>query len=287
MKSLACPRCGSPVVVHQFLNFAGKPFCGRCGWNLDRAETALAAKGSALKLLLVGIGAIGLVTVFAASRANTPAIFLIPGLFAVVALAPLWSNYSARRAIAAAKGTANPSLALGQPPLAPALQMLQTIPRPRKVRFRFGGSFAAVAIAIALIAVANAVVFANLRRGPEGVRGLGLAPLLPVLFVGLVFAVAIIVPLVREKRNLPLLRDGELAIGRVVSQQTVRQGKASYSRIEYEFQTNTGQQMNGSCRDLTNSVFEDMTIPVFYDPLNSSKNITPCTTYFRVVNPFQ
>jgi hypothetical protein len=95
--------------------------------------------------------------------------------------------------------------------------------------------------------------------------------------------VVLLVPYFREKHNLPLLRDGELAFARVVGQQTVQQGKTSYSRIDYEFQTNTGQLIRNSARDLTSAVFEDMTVPVFYDPLDPSKNVTPCATYFKVV----
>jgi hypothetical protein len=35
------------------------------------------------------------------------------------------------------------------------------------------------------------------------------------------------------------------------------------------------------------SVYEDMTVPVFYDPADPSKNVTPCATYLRVATqPF-
>ena len=97
-----------------------------------------------------------------------------------------------------------------------------------------------------------------------------------------VFPVVFAVPLFRDKRNIPLLRDGELAFGRVTSQQTVQQGKASYSSIAYEFKTSSGQSMQNTAKDLSYSVFEDMTIPVFYDPADPSKNIPLCATYLRV-----
>jgi hypothetical protein len=102
--------------------------------------------------------------------------------------------------------------------------------------------------------------------------------------VFVVIGIVLAVPYLQEKRNIPLLRDGELAFARIVAQQTVSQGKTSYSRIDYEFNTNTGQQIRGSCRDLTRSVFEDMTIPIFYDPLDSSKNVPLCATYLKTVD---
>lgn len=97
-----------------------------------------------------------------------------------------------------------------------------------------------------------------------------------------IFVIIAVVPLVREKRNLPLLRDGELVFARITAQQTVQQGKSSYSRIDYEFKTNTGQLVQNSVKDLTNSVFEDMTVPVFYDPADPSKNIPSCATYLAI-----
>jgi len=86
----------------------------------------------------------------------------------------------------------------------------------------------------------------------------------------------------RNKRYSAFLRDGELALGHVISQQIVAQGRASYSRIEYQFKDNSGQVFDAFARDLTNSAFEEMTIPGFYDPGNPSKNITPCATYLQI-----
>ena len=104
-----------------------------------------------------------------------------------------------------------------------------------------------------------------------------------MVFVMVIFALVVLVPFFRDKRNLPLLRDGELAFARVLSQKTVQQGKSSYSSIDYQFKTNGGLQILSTARDLSNSIFEDMTIPVFYDPANPDKNVTPCATYLKIV----
>jgi len=55
----------------------------------------------------------------------------IPAIFLLIALVPMVGYYSTQKAIATAKFTINPDLALAQPPLDPALQMLQSLPRPR------------------------------------------------------------------------------------------------------------------------------------------------------------
>ena len=284
-----CPRCGSQVPLRRFFNPASKPFCARCGWNLDAAEIALAAKSTIVKFIPLGITGVILFVAFTASRADSPFIFTVPALFALVALTPLWNYYSTRNAIAAAKLTVNPALAQSQPPLDASLQMLQSLPRPRQVRFHFRGSLGAVAIVVVAVLGLTAFFLAGAqahRRNFHGNKD-SFTILLPLVFMLFVFVFLIAVPLFREKRNLPLLRDGELALARVIAQQTVQQGKTSYSKLDYEFKTNTGQSTRNSCRDLTNAVFEDMTIPVFYDALDPSKNIAACATYLKIVDSFQ
>ena len=283
MRTITCPRCGSPIALRAFFsNLAGKPFCARCGWNLQKAEASLAGKSALVKFLPLGVVAMIVFFIFINAQTHAPAMFLIPGIFLLVVLIPLFGYYSAQKAIAAAKLTVNPDLALSQPPLDPQLQILQSIPRPRRVKYRLGGNFAAVVIAFAAIGLLNAIVFIAISRAPLHSGKDSFAPFIPLFFVVIVFAGVLLIPFFRDKRNIPLLRDGELAFARVTSQRTVQQGKASYSSIDYEFKTSSGLQIRSTSRDLTNSVFEDMTIPVFYDPLNPDKNITPCSTYLKV-----
>ena len=289
MSSIICPRCGSQVPLRRFFKPANKPFCSHCGWNLARAEAALSAKRNIFKFLPLGIAIIAMLVAFGASRSHSAVPLLPLGLFALIILALFWNFYSARRAIEAAKLTANPSLAIAQPPVPQALQMLQSLPRPRRVRFQFQAGLGAIVFvfAIALAFLTFFLAGAQARQRNFHHNQDTLVILLPFFVMLSVFVILIIIPLVREKRGLPLLRDGELAFARVTAQQMVQQGKTSYSRIDYEFTTNTGQQIRNTSRDLTNSVFEDMTIPVFYDPLDPSKNIVSCATYLKVVDSFQ
>ncbi|HKF39557.1 MAG TPA: hypothetical protein VKB21_00650 [Candidatus Acidoferrum sp.] len=288
MKSIACPRCGSPVPLRRFLNATTKPFCARCGWNLDRAEAAIANNQVTMKLIPLAIAAVGVFFACMAARTGSPVLFWLPALFAAILLLPIWGYFSTRRAIAAAKTSIHPAAPVSQTILDASLQQLQALPRPRRIRLRFQGSVAA-AIALLLMAVFALVgVFLSAhasRNLPHG--GDSFAPFVPMLSVLAVFLVVVILPWVRAKRDAPLLRDGELAFARVTSQQTVQQGKTSYSRIDYEFKTSCGQLIRNSAKDLSQAVFEEMTIPVFYDPLDPARNLTPCATYLRVsTDPF-
>ncbi|HTP69260.1 MAG TPA: hypothetical protein VMJ35_10190 [Dongiaceae bacterium] len=287
MPIITCPRCGSPVSFRRAFNISSKPFCARCGWNLDRAEATLNAKSSLVTFLPLGIFAALFFFVTFAGRSNSrgnPAIllFILP-LFLLIGVIPIIGYYSTKKAIAAAKMTINPDFASAHPPLDPQLQILQSLPRPRRVRIRFTGALAPAVIIFAAIAIINAGIFIAISRAPRHDNPLSFTPFIPLSFVMGVFGLVVLVPFFRDKRNLPLLRDGELAFARVLSQKTISQGKTSYSSIDYQFKTTDGLQILSTARDLSNSIFEDMTIPVFYDPTNPDRNVTPSATYFKIV----
>lgn len=86
---------------------------------------------------------------------------------------------------------------------------------------------------------------------------------------------------IKEKRSLPLLREGEVASGRVLAQRSIQQRKKNYSEIDYEFRTDNGQVIRNSEKDLTRKVFEDMTVPLFY-PLEPSKCVALCASYCKL-----
>jgi len=270
-----------------------KPFCARCGWNLARAEAGAAGKNMVVLPIAFAIAALAIFAAFAMVQSKSrvsAAFFFLPIVFGAMVFISLWGFYSTRKTLAAARLSANPDLALAQPPVDPALQQLQALPRPRRVRFRFGGNLALGVAALAMaVLLGFGVLFLVSSSGPRTAPhpASPFPMLLPLLLMLVVFPVVFAVPFLRDKRNIPLLRDGELAFGRVTSQQTVQQGKASYSSIGYEFKTGSGQTMQNTAKDLSYSVFEDMTIAVFYDPVDPSKNIPLCTTNLRIsIDPF-
>lgn len=260
-----------------------KPFCARCGWNLERAQIA-AERGSAAWVGAASIAALGLFVAVAALAAmkSAPAVVIVPLVLCAIVFIPFWGALSGGKAIAAAKVSVNPALALTQPPLDLELQQLQAMPRPRRVRFRIPSSIVTVSFVAVLLAFGGLYVAThaapNARRhsNPAG-----------IIVVPIVFVVLLVVPYFRDKRKVPLMRDGELALGRVTYQENISAGKSSYSRIGYEFKTSSGQLIQDQAKDLSYSVFEDMTIPVFYEANNPGMNITPCATYLQVsTNPY-
>ena len=288
MKTIACPRCGVPIAIYRAFRPTIKPFCARCGWNLERAKIAAAGSSPAAKFVPVVIVVVAaLIGLSAASRNHSPLAWILPLLIGAVALIPLWTTFSNRKDVEAAMSSVTPSLASAQPPLDPVLQQLQVMPRPRRVRFRVPGALLAVLALTVIVGFGGLYLASNAKRA-QPTHNTGNVQVHTssnpsgIVVVPIVFVVLLVVPYFRDKRNLPLLRDGELALGKVTYQQNVSAGKSNYSRIGYEFKTNSGQLIQDQAKDLTYSVYEDMIIPVFYDPTNPAKNITPCATYLRV-----
>ncbi len=166
------------------------------------------------------------------------------------------------------------------------MQRIQSLPRPRRVRFGFPGALAAIVVFAFAILFAIMIYGMTSVRPPAGTRDATPVPLViflgPIVFVGLVVGIVIIPALLKAKRNRPLFQDGEVAAARVLAQRNVAQGKASYSQIDYEFRASDGQTIRNSERDLSRKVFEDMLIPVFYDPREPSRCAALCASYSKL-----
>jgi uncharacterized protein (DUF983 family) len=289
MSNITCPLCGSPIKQRGFFG-QGKPFCVQCGWNLERAETSLKEKARASQFIVVAFGvmAIGLALVASSAKGGTHMVpaFAILVIFALAGGIPFWSYLSTKRAIALAKEAPSLQGTQAQPIPDPFLQRIQSLPRPRRVRFRFPGARAGI-VMFAFAMLFGIMFIAIARSGaPVHPKDPTPVPLLiflgPIVFVGLVVGIVIIPAVLKEKRSRPIFQDGEVAAARVLAQRTVAQGKTSYSQIDYEFRASDGQTIRNTERDLSRKVFEDMLIPVFYDPANPSRCAALCASYSKL-----
>jgi len=284
VNGITCPLCGSSVPLRQFFARSNKPFCARCGWNLDRAEAALNETKTMLKFIALAVAGVGLFAAFAAARAHEPEILWFPAIFMLIAMIPLWNYISARRAIATAKSTVLPDLARTNPPALPSDQLLLSLPRPRRVRVALTGTLGLIVLLSAVILLCLSLMAPSTwHDSPIDSKN---SPLIPILFITFVASVWVVPAIFREKRNWSLFRDGDVALARVLAQSRVQQGRTTYSKIEFEFRANSGQLVHNSQKDLSEMVFEEMTIPVFYDPLDPSKNTALCASYLKIAESF-
>jgi hypothetical protein len=284
VNGITCPLCGSSVQLRQFFARSNKPFCARCGWNLDRAEAALAETKTMLKFIALAVAGVGLFAAFAVVRAHETWIFPLPAIFMLIALGPLWNYISARRAITSAKSTVIPDLARTNPPVLPSVQLLLSLPRPRRVRVALTGTLGLIVLlsAVILLCLMLMVPFTS-HDSPIDSKN---SPLVPILLITFVVSVMVVPAIFREKRNWSLFRDGDVALARVLAQSRAQQGRTTYSKIDFEFRANSGQLVHNSQKDLSEKVFEEMTIPVFYDPLDPSKNTALCASYLKIAETF-
>ncbi|HVB36110.1 MAG TPA: hypothetical protein VND42_02635, partial [Candidatus Acidoferrales bacterium] len=86
---------------------------------------------------------------------------------------------------------------------------------------------------------------------------------------------------VRMVRDQNLMENGAVAMARVTGQQTLKNN----SVITYEFEDANGKTISESGPDLTRSLFEGMTVPVFYDAQNPKRQVAACASFFEIVNP--
>jgi len=101
------------------------------------------------------------------------------------------------------------------------------------------------------------------------------------VFFLVIFASFWLYELRRELRNRPILANGEIALGRVTSQQDVG-GRTRKSKITYEFADPLGRTWNGKGYDSTKAYTESMSLIVFYAPHVPSQNVAFCTTVWRL-----
>ena len=289
MSNITCPLCGAPTTQRGLFG-RGKPFCVQCGWNLQRAESALKEQSRASQFIPVAFGILAITFAWLVSstdRGNhaVPAVAIL-AIFALAGGLPLWSYFSTKRAIAFARANLPVPGTLAQPVPDALLQRIQSLPRPRRVRFHFPGALAG--LTVLAFAVLLAIMVYGLARVQAPGRPRPATPVppfilvAPLVFVLLILALVILPALLKAKRNRPLFQDGEVAAARVLAQRTVVQGKSSYSQIDYEFRASDGQTIRNSERDLSQKVFEDMIIPVFYDPANPSRCAALCASYSKL-----
>jgi hypothetical protein len=291
-----CPNC------HATARRAGNQlYCSSCGWNRDGA---IAVLRSNLKMMPFGVVVFAGFTAFIvrgwhfrnpiqiAIFCGFPAFaMLLNYIFARRSLATLEAlpALAPRPAAAASDGSAfgisgraSSSADDVQPtPEATAkYQALLRTSRPREIRMSSSGKFGIIAGTLFSLGLATAFSFHLYAKwiphqsfarfnGEDWVVG-GIGILLLLFPYGIWRG---------QKKECDLLENGEVALGKVTRQWM---GKDT-SSIEGEFKDSSGQVRNFSGFDNSRSLFTGMTVPVFYDRENPTRQVAYCATAHEVV----
>jgi len=85
-------------------------------------------------------------------------------------------------------------------------------------------------------------------------------------------------------RHRSILKMGKSCTGMIVSQRWVRDGRRSSNEVVYEFPVGGPARMVGRGIDRTRMYRVNMSVLVFYDPEDISRNVAFCCTDWRVRN---
>lgn len=285
MASVTCPFCGTKIHHQQFWVPANKPFCSNCGWNLNRAKYDVQEKGKMARNLLIVSGiAVAVTAAMAIGKDNFPGFLPLPVLVGVISLGYAWEYRGTKRALneVVLAGKPDPS-GSGRTPLSSHfLQKVKALPRPRRVKLGLTGQVSMLLLILGL-AVVGAFIFVVAGITPGGSFNWNeFWNLLPLLAIVSILVGLMIFSLVKERKKLSLFRDGEVAVARVVEQRVIQRGKHSYNEITYEFALPGGPLIRKTEREDTKLVFEDMLIPVFYEPASPNSCASMCATYYRL-----
>ena len=281
MSKVNCPHCASLAVKVGLID-GYKFYCSSCGWNHEivRGELFLTIKVSfalvALAVILSLVVRLKNPSEGWASAGILVAFSGLPVYFALSAFHQMrkLGNLSFQSVTDQSRAFTISEMESSSDVPSKTIMFtekefpeLVALPRPRKLKFTWKGRFYFV---FALIVVGLYTVYGlpatwsefNNPHSSHGRNWLLLAPLLVIY--GNAFA------FFRNRfRERQLLANGEVASGYVTAQNNGRYTQS----IQYCFRLAGGKLATGRCNDASRSLYEGMTVPVFYDAENPTRSM--------------
>ena len=281
MAKVNCPHCAASAVRVALID-GYKFYCSRCGWNRELVPGELS---STIKVSLI-LMALGLVLAVVARIKSPSEGWAWAGILLASSGLPIYYTLSAFQQMRKLRSLSFQSVT-NQPPTIAISQMspsgvptktiafqetefpeLAALARPRKLKMTWKGRFYLV---FALVVVILFTVYGlpglwsefNNPHSSHGRIWSLVAPLVVIYGYSFVF----FRNRLRERR---LLSNGELTSGYVTAQNT---GHYTQQSIQYCFKLSGGRLEFGRCNDASRSLYEGMTVPVFYDADNPKHSI--------------
>lgn len=279
---MRCPHCHTEATeIRAFLFQHSVAYCKDCGWNIDKARTKLRTDMWAM-WMVSSLGVIMAATAWVrgpygirgAMQIAVPFVALPvgSGLFAWHRLANIAVRqpYSNRRVVDGATAVSATAAASER------VNDVSLAMRPRTVRFTMRGY-----LYCAGITLVTAFVLWLLSVGLQGIAGPSNADIAKSLFAFLIWSLALwsCVSFFRNRiRERRLFVNGEVSEGVVLTQSESRLG----SRIVYSYRDGSGSGFQNRATDFSNKLYEEMSIHVFYDPLDSRESAALEGSLYRI-----
>jgi hypothetical protein len=273
----------------------GKAYCPSCHWNLDIATAA--TRKLYRRLRWIGPLWFAIIVLFSFGEDNL-IVKIVPPVILIVLFLYGWrklrSDLRRLEAIGAGIAVPPPNIAAATVEQSTAAMqaevaerethVLYSLPTPRDVRMRTRGK---IGLGIVFVVFGGLAIFMLVLLLTFG-NGSGGTPAPPGFkaFMLALAAVSVLLPILIFRSTLKqkkLMIGGQFTLARVTGQWATRNG----NRISYTFTDASGQTFNGRGSDLARSLFEGMTVPVFYDPENAKKQVAACASAYEVVLPGQ
>ena len=271
----------------------GRPFCAKCGWNRDAAARRLQRVTWLLPALIVIFDLTAIIGIGFVMK-NWPGVILfatLPTLLLGFVYAGARQGLTKLRTPAAEASAGDAAVAAcvaasaqvsSANEAAEQYGFLLSLPPPRPVRLGRRGQISITVILLVVLAV-EALLIWNLYGTWYRTHSFADFHGSEIFHVCLTILIANIPFFVRRGivRDQKLVENGAVAIAHVTRQRSFKNN----STITYEFEDAAGKTISRSANDLTRSFHEGMTVPVFYDPQNSTRQVAACASFFEIVNP--
>jgi hypothetical protein len=283
MKQVLCPKCEARTIVA-----AQKPFCAKCGWNLEAARSAV--KGEVVGMW-VCIAAVGLLALFFTVRKGGEWGMAVSAAFMTCIVLGYYflSLLPAQKTLRAAKKRFDSKIDEGKSGEqfgAGPIHQREVPPdwifhasKPRSLRVRWH-KVADRLVNRAFTGGAALAIFSVFFLATT--RGDFLRARTAFLAIGLIFLFLLGFRIRQGFKTRRLLQGGEVAIGRVLSQERSGEWKRS-SKITYEFEDRMGGVTSAMATDITESLYEGMPVVVFYQAEDVEEHVALCETFFGIV----
>ena len=287
MAQITCPKCGAAADVA-----VGTPYCAKCGWNHEAAVRKLTRVTWLLPALIVVLDLIGIIGLGFVKHDWSGAILFatLPTLLLGFVYAgakqgltklkmPQGTAPSSRGDAASFAKTADASVNQEK---SQQYDFLVSLPPPRPVRLGPRGKIM-LTVVVLVVFFLDAFLIWSLYGLWYGTRSFGDFHG-PQIFLACLTALIASVPFFVRRgivRHKNLMENGAVAMARVTGQRALKNN----SVITYEFEDANGKTISESGPDLTRSLFEGMTVPVFYDAQNPKRQVVACASFFEIVNP--
>lgn len=277
-----CPHCHTEATEIRALLFQHSVvYCKDCAWNIDKATTKLRTDLWAM-WLVSGLGFLMAATVWVRGPYGIRGALQIAVPFVALPVGSgLVTWYRLSKVAVRQPDSTRPFShgATAVPTARAATEQVNDVTlamRPRVVRLTTRGYLYSAGIALVTAFVLWLVSF-----GVQGIAGPSNADRAKSAFILLVWGLSLCSCIsffrnrIREKR---LFMNGEVSEGVVLTQSDTRIG----SRIVYSYRDGRGSGFQNRATDFSNKLYEEMSIHVFFDPLNSRESAALEGSLYRV-----